>query len=157
MSRQAATSPPSLAQLLVSNTPSRGNTDFIPINLSTQPDGTFKTLLPEGQYKISATIPSYGPPATYVVKSLTYGATDLLKDHAGKFPLLYPTSNSDQNGAFELKPIAPGSYRLYSWSSLAMNSVFDSVFIKGFEERGTPVRIEENQRQNLDVKILDEP
>ena len=74
-------SPPGLAQLLVTTAPgfTRGP---MQVNVNLQPDGTFKTSLPQGQYQIAAMIPMYGSGAAspYFVKSFTYGTTDLVKD-----------------------------------------------------------------------------
>src|SRR5262249_49655752 len=39
-----------------------------------QPDGTFKVTLPEAEQKVTLTVPGY------LVRSLTYGSTDLLRD-----------------------------------------------------------------------------
>ena len=52
-------SPPSLAQLFVTTAPgfTRGP---MQVNINLQPDGTFKTSLPQGQYQIAAMIPMYG-------------------------------------------------------------------------------------------------
>jgi hypothetical protein len=72
---------------------------------------------------------------------------------AGPF---YRSSTSNADGSFELRGIAPGSYRLFAWSELEGAAYRNAEFIKKFEERGTPIRVDKIGRLAVDVKILDE-
>lgn len=70
---------------------------------------------------------------------------------------MYRSIVSDNKGHFELRGIAPGAYRLFSWSELEGAAYRNAEFMKKFEERGKPVRMEKGGKVFLDVKILDEP
>jgi protocatechuate 3,4-dioxygenase beta subunit len=64
---------------------------------------------------------------------------------------LYRASQTDVNGKFTLRGISPGSYRLFAWSELDGAAYRNAEFMKDFEDRGTPVRIEKSQRLSLDI------
>lgn len=86
----AAAASTSLAQLFV--TPVRGAQGTqASFSLNLQPDGSFSTSLPEGEYRIVADIQNSAPGAVapYSLKSFAYGATDLLKD-----PLIVTSADS---------------------------------------------------------------
>jgi hypothetical protein len=67
---------------------------------------------------------------------------------------LYRASQTDVNGKFTLRGISPGSYRLFAWSEIDGAAYRNAEFMKAFEERGTPVRIENGQRLSLDITAL---
>ncbi len=76
--------PPSFADLLVSLETwaiNSGSQNFV---VNPQADGTFKINLPAGEYQITASLLSNGAfnGDAYVVKSFTYGPTDLLHEPA---------------------------------------------------------------------------
>ena len=64
---------------------------------------------------------------------------------------LYRSDISDIRGLFELRGIAPGSYRLFAWTELEGAAYRNPQFMKEFEERGMPVRIEKGQRLSMDL------
>ena len=84
----SASVPPSLAQLLVTSANIRSGQTAV--NLNIQQDGTFKALMPEGQYQLTANISS-GTASPYVLKAFTYGTTDLTKN-----PLKVTASDSGE-------------------------------------------------------------
>jgi hypothetical protein len=65
--------------------------------------------------------------------------------------LLYRASQTGVNGKFTLRGVSPGSYRLFAWSELDGAAYRNAEFMKDFEDRGTPVRIEKSQRLSLDI------
>jgi hypothetical protein len=60
---------------------------------------------------------------------------------------LYKKANADQNGAFTLNGLAPGTYRAYSWDDIDTALMFDTEFLKAYESRGVRVTIKENDAQ----------
>jgi hypothetical protein len=64
---------------------------------------------------------------------------------------LYRSDISDVRGRFEIRGIAPGSYRLFAWTELEGAAYRNPEFMKEFDERGTPVRIEKGQRLSMDL------
>jgi hypothetical protein len=70
---------------------------------------------------------------------------------------MYRSGGTDNKGHFELRGVAPGAYRLFSWSELEGAAYRNADFMKKFEERGSPVRMEKAGKISLNVRILDEP
>jgi len=50
------------------------------VNVNALPDGSFKLMLPEGEYRLAATSDTSAIASSYVLKSLDYGSQDLLKE-----------------------------------------------------------------------------
>jgi hypothetical protein len=67
---------------------------------------------------------------------------------------LYRSVTSDLNGTFELHGIRPGTYRLFAWSSLDGAGYRNAEFMKVYQERGTPVRIEKDEQVSIDLQVL---
>ena len=58
-----------------------GGSDVVQMKVSALPDGSFKMKLPEGTYHVAAATGSgNGVPPAYVLRSMTYGSADLLKE-----------------------------------------------------------------------------
>jgi hypothetical protein len=68
---------------------------------------------------------------------------------------LYRTGISDLNGRFELRAIAPGIYHLFAWSELEGAAYRNADFMKPFEGRGKPVRIEKDGLISVNVQLAD--
>jgi hypothetical protein len=64
---------------------------------------------------------------------------------------LYRSGASDQNGSFELRGVAPGSYRLFAWPELEGAAYRDAPFMKQFEDGGKAVKIERPERISVDI------
>jgi hypothetical protein len=67
---------------------------------------------------------------------------------------LYQTANTDQNGQFSLKSIAPGKYRVYAWEDLEDGRQLDPEFLKPLEGLGVEITVAENGRQSLPLKLI---
>ncbi len=58
-----------------------GGSEVVEMKVSALPDGAFKMKLPEGTYHVAAaTRAGNGVPPAYVLRSMTYGSADLLKE-----------------------------------------------------------------------------
>lgn len=68
--------------------------------------------------------------------------------------LLYRSVVTDPNGRFEIHGIAPGSYKLFAWVELEGAAYRNAEFMKNFEERGTPAKIEKGSRVSIDLTAL---
>lgn len=53
---------------------------------------------------------------------------------------LYKTASTDQYGHFELRGIAPGEYKLFSWEEVKADAWQDPEFIKPFEQKANALR-----------------
>ena len=63
----------------------------------------------------------------------------------------YKAGTTDQYGHFDLRGIAPGDYKLFSWESAEDGSWQDPEFLKPFEEKGERISFREGEQktQNL--------
>jgi protocatechuate 3,4-dioxygenase beta subunit len=67
---------------------------------------------------------------------------------------LYRTANSDLEGRFTFRGIAPGDYRIFAWEDIEPFSYFDSAVLSQYEAAGKPVRIQESSSETVDVKLI---
>ena len=65
------------------------------------------------------------------------------------------SATTDQNGAFSLHGITPGSYQAYAWASAPASAFRSDEFMKPFAANGTPVRLELNGSTKIALTILD--
>jgi hypothetical protein len=64
------------------------------------------------------------------------------------------TGTSDQNGRFTFKDIAPGDYKIYAWDQIESGAAQDPDFVKPYEDKAKKLRIAENGRENLELKLI---
>jgi protocatechuate 3,4-dioxygenase beta subunit len=57
-------------------------------------------------------------------------------------------------GKFTLNNVQPGEYRVFAWVGAEPGAPQSADFRKPYEERGTPVKVEANGRQSLDLKPI---
>lgn len=69
---------------------------------------------------------------------------------------LYKQNNTDQNGQFTIKSIAPGKYRVYAWSDLEQGNQFDPEFLKNYETKGTKLDIAENGKPQVTLTPIEQ-
>jgi hypothetical protein len=66
----------------------------------------------------------------------------------------YKDTRTDQNGEFEIRGITPGSYQAYSWIDAPASAYRNAAFMKRFEGRGTPVKLDLNGRMTVELKAI---
>jgi hypothetical protein len=64
---------------------------------------------------------------------------------------LYKTQTTDQNGRFDLRGIAPGEYKLFSWEEVETGAWEDPEFLKPFEEKGEKISLHEGDQKTLSL------
>jgi hypothetical protein len=62
-------------------------------------------------------------------------------------PMLYRVARPGDDGTFVLKNIPPGNYKLFAWDGVLSTAWMNADFIKTFESRGVPVKIEQKEMQ----------
>jgi hypothetical protein len=67
---------------------------------------------------------------------------------------LYKTAFTDDHGQFEIRGVAPGDYKVFSWELVEFGAWQDPQFLKLYENRGTPVRISAGGRQSVDGVLI---
>jgi hypothetical protein len=84
------------------------------------------------------------------------GATVVLIPEATKrsTPRLYKTTTTDQSGAFSLKGITPGEYKLFAWEQIEMGAYQDPEFLKRFDSKGESVSVKEKAHETKQLKAI---
>jgi hypothetical protein len=67
---------------------------------------------------------------------------------------LFKESTTDQYGRFDMRGIAPGDYKLFSWEQVEPNAWEDPDFLKPFEEKGESVSLQEGDGKSLDLVAI---
>ncbi len=69
-------------------------------------------------------------------------------------PDLHRTGWTDERGFLTFDAIAPGEYRVFAWERIAVNAWLDPEYIASIEGRGQIVRVGENGREHVDVRVV---
>ena len=79
----------------------------------------------------------------------------LVPDQAHRaFTRLYKSASTDQNGRFELRGIAPGDYKLFSWEEAESGSWEDPEFVKPFEGKGERISLQDSDQKTLNLTAI---
>jgi len=57
-------------------------------------------------------------------------------------------------GRFHIEGVPPGDYRAFSWEDIETGAWQDPEFIRNFEDRGNPVRVNENGTSNIQLRVI---
>ena len=68
---------------------------------------------------------------------------------------LYRSDITTHDGSFELRGIAPGSYRLLAWPDLPGDAYLNGDFMSAYEGQGAPVHIDAAKHLSMTVKIVE--
>jgi hypothetical protein len=69
--------------------------------------------------------------------------------------VLYRSDASTYDGTFELRGVAPGVYHLFAWPDLPGFAYRNAEFMKKYENRGIPVRIDSVKSLSIDLTALE--
>jgi hypothetical protein len=67
---------------------------------------------------------------------------------------MYRTTSTDAIGQFHVDGIPPGNYKAFAWEDVDIGAWQDPDFIRGFEDRGKPVRINEGGTSNIELRVI---
>jgi hypothetical protein len=81
------------------------------------------------------------------------GVTVALLPDNGDY-MLYQTNFTDQNGAFRLKGIKPGDYKMLAWEDVEPNAYMDQAFVKPYLGRAEKVTCRENDHKSVTLKVI---
>ncbi len=68
---------------------------------------------------------------------------------------LFKSVTTDQYGRFVLRGIAPGKYKLFSWGGVERGAWEDEDFLRGFEEKGVSVEVQDGDVETLELKLIE--
>lgn len=78
----------------------------------------------------------------------------LIPDGANRSPTRYKTADTDQNGHFIVKGVAPGDYKIYAWEDIEEGAQEDPDFMKPHESDGQSVSVKERAHENVQLKVI---
>jgi hypothetical protein len=67
---------------------------------------------------------------------------------------LHRVTTSDTAGKFRLQNITPGSYKLFAFDKIDAGAWEDATVIQSYEGGGNSMRIQENSREAVEVRIV---
>lgn len=67
---------------------------------------------------------------------------------------LYRTTSTDAAGHFHIEGVPPGDYRAFAWEDVETGAWQDPDFIRTFENRGRPVRIDEDSTSSVELRVI---
>ena len=67
---------------------------------------------------------------------------------------LYKSAATDQYGHFELRGIAPGDYKLFSWEEAESGAWEDPEFLKPFEGKGEKITLQEGDQKTINLTAI---
>jgi Carboxypeptidase regulatory-like domain len=66
----------------------------------------------------------------------------------------YKKESTDQYGNFDLRGIAPGDYKLFSWVEVEADAWQDPEFLKQFEEKGQRITLQDGDHSTVKVTAI---
>jgi hypothetical protein len=67
---------------------------------------------------------------------------------------LYRSTSTDATGHFHIEGVPAGDYRVFAWEEVETGAWQDPDFIRNFENRGKPVRIDEDSTSNIELRAI---
>ena len=71
-----------------------------------------------------------------------------------KFLRLYKSASTDQYGHFEIRGLAPGKYKIFSWEEIEAHAWEDPDFLKEYEDKGQEFEVRNGDHQSMELKSL---
>jgi hypothetical protein len=81
------------------------------------------------------------------------GATVAIMPGSGR-ESSYASTTTDQNGAFTLKSLTPGKYKVLAWEEIEAGAFRDPDYVQPFEGRAEAVVLEESAHVKLSLKVI---
>ena len=67
---------------------------------------------------------------------------------------LYRTASTDAMGHLHVEGVPPGDYRVFAWEDVENGAWQDPDFVRRFEDQGKSVRINENSRTRVELRVI---
>jgi hypothetical protein len=68
---------------------------------------------------------------------------------------LFKSQTTDQYGRFDLGGLAPGSYKIFSWTGIEKEEWEDADFLKPFEDKGEIVELQDEDVKTVNLKVIE--
>ena len=70
---------------------------------------------------------------------------------------LYQTLVTGSDGRFRFQGISPGDYKVFAWEDIETGAWANIEYMRPFESRGQAVRVSENSREAMQLRVMDTP
>ena len=67
---------------------------------------------------------------------------------------MHRATQTDASGLFQLQGLPPGDYRIFAWEEADKDAIMDLDFVRINEDKGTRVHIDEGDRQNIELDVI---
>jgi hypothetical protein len=67
---------------------------------------------------------------------------------------LYKSGTTDQYGHFDIRGIAPGDYKLFSWEEIESGAWEDPEFLKPFEDKGEKISVQAGETKSANLTAI---
>jgi hypothetical protein len=67
---------------------------------------------------------------------------------------LFKSITTDQYGHFDLRGVAPGQYKLFSWDGVNQGEWEDADFLRDSEEQGVTMNVKDSDRKPIELKLI---
>jgi hypothetical protein len=67
---------------------------------------------------------------------------------------LYRTTSTNAQGKFHFEGLPPGDYTVFAWEDVETGAWHNLDFIRQFEGRGKPLRIDERSASNIELRVI---
>jgi hypothetical protein len=71
-----------------------------------------------------------------------------------KFLRRYKSASTDQYGHFEIRGLAPGKYKAFSWEGIEARAWEDPDFLKEYEDKGEEFEVRDGDHKSVELKSL---
>jgi hypothetical protein len=78
----------------------------------------------------------------------------LIPDGSHRPPTRYKAVDTDQNGSFIIRGVAPGEYKIYAWEDIEEGAYEDPDFMKPHESDGHAMSIKERAHETVQLKPI---
>jgi protocatechuate 3,4-dioxygenase beta subunit len=114
----------------------------------TEPPGALDMVLTQNGGRIDGTVVHHQKPAAGAIVVLVPDPPDRNRGE------MYSSKRTDQMGRFSLRGLPPGDFKLFAWERLDGVAFNDPEFLKPYDDRGTPVHIEEKKEQYVQLDLI---
>jgi len=117
------------------------------LDLSNSSGGEMLVVLSPNGAEVTGTVrDSDGKPVPSAVVQICDKSGDVAK-----------SADTDQNGAFDLKGLAPGEYKVFAWEDRGDGIIQDPDFRKIFDGKETVVKLVEKSHENVEPVMVAKP
>jgi hypothetical protein len=128
-----------------------GNADVLEngLHVDGKPDGTLQVEVATNSGSIFGRVLDENHETAIPAKMVVVPGNALRK----RFDLFFQVPVSS-TGRFTLDGIPPGQYELFAWAHVDDGAWLDPEFMRVYEDRGTPVRIDESGAHPIEIPLL---